>query len=140
MSLRKYNVYTFLITLLLFFLVGCGSTEVLLARSTKMAFKGMELYSWQNDDGAWLFSILIGTNRIKLGEEVLANPLDIEEAKEELCQLAVGEQVFWIDWELTFSNGEDFVLDKPPREIIDELIDHAARCEVDLFVSLENGY
>ncbi len=140
MSLRKYILYTFLMTLLLFFLVGCESAEVKLARSTKLAFKGMELYSWQGDDGAWSFAILIGTNRIKTAEEVIANPLDIEEVKEGLCRLAPGEQVFWIDWELNFSNGETLDLGQPPQDIIDELLDHTADCGVEVFVSLESGY
>lgn len=130
----------FFIFLVIFFLVSCESTNSGPTRPTKTAFKGMELYSWQGDDGGWSFAILTGTNRIKSGEEILANPLDIEEVKEGLCQLTVGEQVFWINWEISYTNGEGFELDKPPREIIDELINHAARCDVNLFESLEDGY
>lgn len=137
--MRKPNFFHLLIILFLLFSYGCATTDIEPTRPTKTAFKGIELYSWQGDDGAWSFSILVGTNRIKTSEEVMANPLDIEEVKEGLCQLAVGEQVFWIDWELNASNGEVLELEKPPREIIDELIASAISCEVDIFVTLEDG-
>jgi len=137
--MRKQNFFHLLVILFLLFGYGCAVTGIEPTRPTKTAFKGMELYSWQGDNVEWSFAILTGTNRLKSAEEVLANPLDIEEVKEGLCQLAVGEQVFWIDWEISYANGEGFELDRPPREMMDEVFDHAASCEVDLFVSLEDG-
>lgn len=137
--MRKQNFFTFLAILFLLIFVSCGVTEGEPTHSTKKAFKGMELYSWQGDDGAWSFAILMGTNRIKTVEEVMANPLDIEAVKQGLCQMAPGEQVFWIGWELSFSNGETLDLDQPSQEIIDELLDYAADCAVELLVSHEEG-
>jgi hypothetical protein len=137
--MRKHGFFTLLVILFLFSLVSCDSSEGELTRSTEKAFKGMELYSWQGDDGQWSYAILFGTNRIKSSDEVLSHPLDIEGVKEGLCKLAPGEQVFWRSGEWSLSNGEELDLETPPQEIVNQVIDHAADCDVDLFIYAEDG-
>src|SRR6185503_10043345 len=68
-----------------------GSPQGLRAEQT--AFKGMELYSWQNKDGGWQYAILEGTNRNKTLEEVQATPLDLQGVKVAIAQMAVGESL-----------------------------------------------
>ena len=137
--MRKHRIFTLLVILFLFSLVSCDSSGGELTRPKEKAFKGMELYSWQGDDGQWSYAILFGTNRIKSSDEVLSHPLDIDGVKEGLCKLAPGEQVFWRSGEWSLSNGEELDLEKPPQEIVNQVIDHATDCDVDLFVYPEDG-
>jgi len=59
--------------------------------------KGFEIYSWQEND-AWRFSLLIGTNRIKGKDEVTAEVTrlsGLRTLKEALGRLEKGQSVFW---------------------------------------------
>jgi len=63
-------------------------------------FKGYELYSWQNPDGSWDFSLLIGTNRNKTVEEIFDKKVSIhglDQLKERISQLPEGTHVVWLD-------------------------------------------
>jgi len=67
-------------------------------REEKPRFKGVELYSWKDKGGDWVFMLLDGTNRLKTEEEVKGAKNQIkgaEDLKKALARLAVGEQVFW---------------------------------------------
>jgi hypothetical protein len=67
-------------------------------REEKPRFKGVELYSWKDKGGAWLFVLLDGTNRRKTEAEVKGAKdrlQGVEALKIALGRLAVGEQVFW---------------------------------------------
>jgi hypothetical protein len=67
-------------------------------REEKPRFKGVELYSWKEKGGDWVFALLDGTNRLKTEEEVKAARNQIRgaaELKKRLARLAVGEQVLW---------------------------------------------
>jgi hypothetical protein len=67
-------------------------------REERPRFKGVELYSWKDKGGGWLFVLLDGTNRVKTEAEVKGAKNRIKGAealKKALARLAVGEQVFW---------------------------------------------
>ena len=63
-------------------------------RSEELAFKGMELYSWQSEAGEWQYAILVGTNRNKTLDEVRATSLDLQEVKATIEKLAINESLF----------------------------------------------
>jgi hypothetical protein len=67
-------------------------------REEEPRFKGVELYSWKDQENHWAFAMLDGTDRNKTEAEVKAakNPIKgAEDLKEALARLAVGEHVFW---------------------------------------------
>lgn len=87
------------------------------ARSPKVP-KGVELYSWQADDGAWLFALLPGTNRVKperLVKEVGPVIKGVPALKDRLRELAEQEQVFWFH-----RDAPGFV--HPPEDAQNEII------------------
>src|SRR5947208_5874400 len=66
-------------------------------RSQK-AFKGMELYSWRDSSGDWMFALLPGTNRLKTEVEVkkTGNRIPgVKELEKSFLRLAEGELVLW---------------------------------------------
>ena len=130
--MKKKYLFYLLIPISLFCLSHCSLAQEDLPRAATKAFKGMELYSWQDGAGVWWFSILSGTNRIKTVEEVLANPFDIQQVKESFCQLAVGEHVAFSNWLLGPSPHRKVAFGPPPEDLIDELKAQAAVCEIDL--------
>jgi hypothetical protein len=111
----------------------CGCTTYEPVRSEQAAFKGMELYSWQDDDGRWLFSIMLGTNRIKTLSEIKASPIGIAEVKQQFCQLAGGEQVFWMENAQDPATGESYTSPQVSSSIIDEIQAQAESCGISLY-------
>lgn len=68
-------------------------------RAVKPAFKGMEMYSWRGSDGALRFSILVGTNRAKGRDQIMAPSgtiADLKALQERISTLAMGEYLIWI--------------------------------------------
>ena len=90
-------------------------------RAQQPAFKGMELYSWQDEAGEWKYSILVGTNRIKTEEEVMASPLSLDEVKVAISQMAVGEWLTWMGFP-----------PPPPESIMEELRQCASLYQVNM--------
>jgi hypothetical protein len=81
------------------------------------SMKGYELYSWQSD-GRWWFSLLLGTNRAKIIEEVTNNSLTmqgVEDLETHLSYLTEGEFVTW----LPLPNSENPEI--PPHELLEEI-------------------
>ncbi len=111
-------------------LVGCN--QLASNRPEQPAFKGVELYSWQSEDGEWRFSLLIGTNRNKLLSEVQSEPLDIDAVKKSFCEMAVGESIFWglFVWDLASEANFEFAC--PPASIVKQLKERASFCKVEL--------
>ena len=109
-----------------------GSPQI--TRLAKTAFKGMELYSWQAEDGEWQYAVLTGTNRNKTLDEVQANALDFENVKNTIAQLAVGESLFWTNSVLDTRSNQMIDLPFPPEAVIRELQDFARSQQVDLYV------
>ncbi len=104
------------------------------ARSEQVAFKGMELYSWQNENGEWQYSILIGTNRNKTVEEILSTPLDLQGVKDAIAQMAVGESLFWTNNVYDPSSSQSVNWSFPPDTVVNELKEFAREMQVDLYV------
>jgi len=104
------------------------------ARPTQTAFKGMELYSWQNKNGEWQYSVLEGTNRNKTIEEILATPLDLQGVKDAIAHMAVGESLFWTNniYDPNASQSVNFSF--PPNMVMNELKEFAHKKQVDLYV------
>jgi hypothetical protein len=90
-------------------------------REAKPRVKGVELYSWKDKGGDWVFALLDGTNRNKSEEEVKGTKDLIkgaEDLKKALSRLAEGEQVNWTHRIVGF--------EFPPKATRDE-IEAAAR-------------
>lgn len=104
-------------------------------RTEGKAFKGIELYSYSNNDDQWVFSVLVGTNRIKTYQEVIAEALNIDQLEVCFCTLAVGERVFWTNY-LIGSAGDEYLLN-PPESLISEVQNLALACEIELWPSIE---
>ena len=104
------------------------------SRAEQTAFKGMELYSWQNESGEWQYAVLEGTNRNKTLEEVQAIPLDLQGVKIAIAQLAVGESLFWTNNVYDTSSNQTMNLPFPPDTVVNELKEFAIANQVDLYV------
>ena len=104
------------------------------SRAEQTAFKGLELYSWQDENGTWQYSILEGTNRNKTLEEVQAIPLDLQGAKAAIAKMAVGESLFWMNRVQDAASGQMSQLLFPPDEVVDELQEFAREKQVELYL------
>jgi diacylglycerol kinase len=100
-------------------------------RSEQPAFKGMELYSWQNKDGEWQYAILVGTNRNKTVAEIQSAPLDLQGVKTAIAQLAVGESLFWTT---TVYDAGSVSFALPPEAVVSELQEFAREKQIDLII------
>jgi hypothetical protein len=107
--------------------VVCGVCRADEKREEKPRFKGVELYSWKDKGGAWQFTLLDGTNRLKTEEEVKSAKTRVQGAKDlrkALARLAVGEQVFWTHP----IKGFEF----PPQATREEIEKAAKEAKIDL--------
>ena len=104
------------------------------SRAEETAFKGMELYSWQDENGEWQYAVLEGTNRNKTLEEVQATPLDLQGVKIAIAQLAVGESLFWMNNVYDASASQTVNLPFPPEAVVNELKEFAREKQVDLYI------
>jgi len=96
-------------------------------REARPRFKGVELYSWKDAKGAWVFALLSGTNRLKTEKEVkdVRNQIaGIEALKKALGHLAAGENVSWTH------RIEGFRY--PPAETVKEIKEYATKVDVQL--------
>jgi hypothetical protein len=67
-------------------------------REERPRFKGVELYSWKNTKGDWVFALMNGTNRLKTADEVKAPKNQIAgvgKLEKALARLAADETVSW---------------------------------------------
>jgi diacylglycerol kinase len=104
-----------------------------ITRAEQTAFKGMELYSWQNEDGDWQYAVLEGTNRNKTLEEVQSIPLELQDVKKAIAQMAVGESLFWMNM-VSDASSQMVELPYPPDAVIHELQDLAHDKQVELYM------
>ena len=109
-----------------------GDSQV--SRPEQAAFKGLELYSWQDENGGWQYSILEGTNRNKTLEEVQAIPLDLQGVKNAIAKMAIGESLFWMNRVQDTASGQMLQLSFPPDEVVDELTEFAREKQVELYI------
>jgi hypothetical protein len=96
-------------------------------REEKPRFKGVELYSWKDKSGHWVFTLLDGTNRLKTEEVVKGAKNHIKgvvDLKKALARLAVKEQVSWTHP----IKGFEF----PPEAVRKEIEKDAKEAKIDL--------
>jgi hypothetical protein len=119
------------ITLISISIIGCQqSAPEINERAKATEFKGMELYSWRSDSGEWEYSILVGTNRYKTITEVIYKSMSMEEVKESIAKMAIGETIIWSNQ--VESSEINIVLEFPPIEVINELRSYASIYNVKL--------
>ncbi len=102
------------------------------AQSNQLAFKGMELYSWQNSAGEWQYILLPGTNRGKTFEEIQVSPLDLDGIKTALAALPEGESVFWTNNVFDTASNQTISLPFPSQAIVNEIKDLAGLHNINL--------
>jgi hypothetical protein len=67
-------------------------------REGRPRFKGVELYSWRDSRGDWVFALLSGTNRLKTAGEIKAprnRIAGVGELAKAFSRLAIDEKVSW---------------------------------------------
>jgi len=67
-------------------------------RPIEKAFKGIEMYSWKDDNGKWRFRIMNGTNRQKTEEWIKMSAQDtvfMNDLQSSFIKLAKGQEVYW---------------------------------------------
>src|SRR5438270_9123630 len=90
-----------------------------------------ELYSWQNDDQRWKFSLMYTTDGNKTPEEIFsekASLLGPEQLKKKISRLRRGSMIVWpsqIIWHNSPLKGTER-LKYPPKELIDDVKRHAS--------------
>jgi hypothetical protein len=108
------TVRAFLFILFVSLISACGSASEPPATPFAESMKGYELYSWQ-DNGAWKFALLVGTNREKSLEEIKSAETvfsGLEELISALERMPEGQYVIWSSKE---------TLSFPPEEIIEQV-------------------
>jgi hypothetical protein len=118
---------------------GCASNAVpeKAARFTKPAFKGVELYSWQDKEGAFRYALHWGTNRAKEEREIKFPSCVLESAsavKRALNRLAPGEWVFWYA-----GSQEKMNLAYPSPAVMDDLVKHSKSLGLNLSTAGDAG-
>jgi hypothetical protein len=91
--------------------------------SVSPAFKGYELYSWQDEAGRWLYALLPGTNRLKSSQEIHNGRIAESELRDTLRKLPPGETVTWCP---PPNLTTDIVFALPPDPVVRDLLALAA--------------
>jgi hypothetical protein len=97
-------------------------------RASRRSFKGMELYSWKDAKGEWVFALVLGTNRLKTESEIKKKEnqiLGTKELEKHFLQLAEGEQVLWFH-----RKPKGFAY--PDENLIAEIADSAKKAKIEL--------
>jgi hypothetical protein len=98
-------------------------------RPREKAFKGMELYSWTNSSGEWVFALMVGTNREKTVAEIQNVKYvipSISALEKRFSLLAVGEQVYW------YAGFSDFSY--PDKKILEDVTFSAKKAKIELYL------
>lgn len=96
------------------------------ARSTSAVIPTYELYSWQEADGSWSFSLLYTTNRQKTAEEVFSDKAalhGVAQLKQKLSKLPKSSRIVWFD-RLTLRGAKIEGTERlkyPPKDIVDDV-------------------
>jgi diacylglycerol kinase (ATP) len=104
------------------------------SRARQTAFKGMELYSWQNKNREWRYAVLEGTNRNKTLAEIQATPIDSQGVKNAIAQMAVSESLFWTNKVYDSGSNQTVKLPFPPEAVVNELKEFAHEKQIDLYI------
>lgn len=123
---------------LIFCLVTFAFATESLGKSAGGVIPTYELYSWQDSNGAWNFSLLYTTNRQKTVEEVFNEKTalhGVDKLKRRISKLPKSSRVVWFD-RLTLGGvrveGSES-LKYPPKEIVDELKRYSDAHAIKLF-------
>jgi hypothetical protein len=90
-------------------------------------FKGVELYSWKDKAGDWVFILVEGTNGLKQEEKLKADKRQVkgmDNLRKAFAKLAEGEHVYWSH----HIKGFEF----PPAETKKEIKAMAKEAKIDL--------
>jgi hypothetical protein len=109
------------------------------------AFKGYELYSWQQD-GQWQFTLIGGTNRNKTRAEILTSKSSISESgvvvvyatgvnelKTVLSRISSGQSIGWMIGPRPTDPADQIEFQLPPVEIVSEIKEYAQQCGLQMF-------
>jgi hypothetical protein len=109
------------------------------------SMKGYEMYSWQEADGEWKFTLITGTNRTKTCEEitksenieedgwVLITDIGVEAFLKTLSRVAAEESLTWPN---TRVDCPELAL--PPENIIEQISNHCLVLGIDFQRPLSN--
>jgi hypothetical protein len=110
------------------FLLACSDDA---AQRNKPMFKGVELYSWPDEENsAWFFSLCEGTNRNKTLVEIQQGCQrfdNMDELKKAIVEMPEGENLIW--------SSPFPELPLPPKAVVDEVSAVAHAQKVELSVS-----
>jgi hypothetical protein len=123
----------------LLMLAACGTSETTTPASVSSlphSVKGYELYSWQQG-GQWLFTLTLGTKRVKFADEIIPNPtsepsdirgITLDALLNTLARLPSGEWLFW-------NTLRDASTSYPPQEMIDRVTARAGQLGLQMAVA-----
>ena len=104
---------------------GLADPTATLSLTPTLSMKGYELYSWRADNH-WYFALVMGTNRVKTYEEIVAPSVRLENMEallDELDLLPVGEQVFWLATRVPNTS-------LPPGDMVNAIVAHCSNIGV----------
>jgi hypothetical protein len=113
-ALQKFSIgyLTLCAILLLLLATACQPKNPLVPEPGYDSMKGYELYSWEKD-GEWYFSILVGTNREKMLDEIQSADAalqGVDELKAALESIPAGQYVTWSALEPLAFPPDDLIL------------------------------
>ena len=110
--------------------------------------KGYELYSWSADN-QWRFTLITGTNRAKMLDEIVSEEdfisedgwvaihgLNQETIKTAFSNLPLNEPICWLRIRLAQASQDRVDITLPPKEMIDTLKEYAGEYDIDLVVAV----
>ena len=100
----------------------------------KPSFKGMELYSYKEDGENITYTLLTGTNRLKLPEEIIASSIDIEELIVQIKKLASGETIFWVNDRLSRRVNNNIKFKYPDKQTIENIKSVCKKHNIELHI------
>jgi len=106
-------------------------------RSTSPSLKGFILFSWENEEDDWNYSIVPNLNITPADEMVNSGNIFTGTSclKLNLSLLAFGEDVFWsCEGKLDISDSIKVELEFPDLEIIEEIQSYCDSIDIDLTV------
>ncbi len=106
----------FLVCVVLSSVISIASSQ----ESKKPAFKGMELYSYLDQQNNLRYALLLGTNRLKDVKEIIDSGIDFETLLKNIEQCASGEQIFWSN-HLMSTENKDIQFVYPEKSIIEKI-------------------
>ncbi|MCK4653932.1 MAG: hypothetical protein KAU01_05770 [Candidatus Cloacimonetes bacterium] len=105
----------------------------------KPSFKGMELYSYTEDGKNITYALLIGTNRLKLPEEIIGSSIEIEELIGQIKKLASGETIFWVNDRLSGKLNNNIKFIYPDEQTIENIKSVCKKYNITLHIeSMDN--